>query len=155
MFLVCNLSKEKMSLFSFSLTHTLAVSLYFFTRTAPPQAEALTCVSLTMAEWLSFCFSYSLKCVFLFHTHWPNGLSFLFLLFSSACLTHLLSFCIKPKADFGTLLIEKSDLSMLWSLPKEWHADFGSMREASTLIELWLMWQASGLAPLGATHPTT
>ena len=90
-------AKKKCLLFSFSLTHTLTVSLYFFTRTAPPQAEALTCVSLTMAEWLSFCFNYSLKCVFLCHTHWPNGLSFLFLLFSSACLTHLLSFALNQK----------------------------------------------------------
>ena len=28
------------------------------------------------------------------------------------------------------------------------------LEEASSLIELWLMWQASGPDPLGATHPT-
>ena len=109
--------KKNVSFFFFTHSHSHYVSLYFFTQTAPPQAEAPTCVSLTMAEWLSFCFSSSLKCVFsLSHTLAENGLSFLFLLFSLACLTHLLSFCIKPKADFGTLLIEQSDFSMLWSL---------------------------------------
>ena len=100
-------AKKKCLLFSFSLTHTLTVSLYFFTRTAPPQAEALTCVCLTMAERLS-CFSSPLKCVSLCHTHWPNG--FFFFLFFFFSVSHT------PK-----------------SLPKEWHADFGSF--ASLLIK--------------------
>ena len=112
-----------MSLFSFSLSHTLTVFLSIFTWTAPPQAKALTCVFLTMAEWLSYFSSLFL------HQLFPQGRMTLYLCFSSllkaewylfsffsslqfsACSTclsqvslrdmaSLHQLCIKPKVDF-------------------------------------------------------
>ena len=112
---------KNISFFFFTLTLSLCFSLFFGLHLS---AEALSFVLLAhsgthtkMAETL---YASTLCSASAHHTR-PNGLCiFLFLLFSSACLTHLLSFCIKPKADFGTLLIEKSDFSMLWSLLIKW-----------------------------------
>ena len=66
-----------MSHFSFSLSHTLIVFLFIFIRAAPPQAETLTCVFLTMTEWISYFRSLFLLKLF------PQGRMTLCLCFSS------------------------------------------------------------------------
>ena len=100
-FIVCNLNKEKCLIFFFTLSHSHCVSLYFFTRIAPPQVEALTCVSLIMSEWLS-CFSS------LFQLSTQGRMAFAsFFSFSSTCPTHLLSFAsllIKRGQTFPCML---------------------------------------------------
>ena len=120
-FLVCNLSKEKISPFSFSLTHTLTLFLSISSH----------------GLHLSKCLNISL-CFALSGTHTQYGQIALLLQLSVFASAHnkaewpLLSsfFCSisfsvshTPKslpkemaADFGTLLIKKSDLSMLCSL---------------------------------------
>ena len=90
-----NLSKKKSLIFLF---HSLTPSLYFSLslRIAPP--EALTCVFLTMAEWLSL--ASALHRVFLFVTPSGRMAFFSFFSFSLACTTHL-----------GSLLIKRSQTS--------------------------------------------
>ena len=52
--LTCNLNKEKYLIFLFSLSHTLTVFLSISSHGLHLlELKALTCVSLTMAEWLS------------------------------------------------------------------------------------------------------
>ena len=81
--------------FFFTLSHTHCVSLYLFIRTAPLKLKLSLslCLSLSrthtkMAKKWLFVSALLLG---------PNGLSFLFLLFSSAYLTCLLSFALNQK----------------------------------------------------------
>ena len=101
---MCNLSKEKCLIFLFhSLTLSLCFSLSL--QTAPP--EALTCVFLTMAEWLS-CFSSSLKandpCLF------ASFFSF-FLQHVRHALHHFSLREVKPFPCFGPFTIDDAEKS--------------------------------------------
>ena len=115
---MCNLSKEKSLLFLFhSLTLSLFLSIF---RTAPP-AEALSflCFALSRTHTqLHSCFS-SLFCF----SSQQGRMAFAFLLFCfvSFSVSHTPKSLPKEMAaNFGTLLIEKLDLSMLWSLLIKW-----------------------------------
>ena len=111
--------------FFFTLSHTHCVSLYLFIRTAPLKLKLSLslCLSLSrthtkMAKKWLFVSALLLG---------PNGLSFLFLLFSSAYLTCLLSFALNQKLTleaWGSKLINwaLTNVTSKWTVPFRCHA---------------------------------
>ena len=113
-----------MSYFSFTLSHNLIV--FFSISSDCTSWSSHLCFSHN--GWMALFASALHSSVFLTQSHLsPNGLSFLFLLFSLVCLTHLLNFALNQKLTleaWGSKLINwpLTNVTSKWARPFRCHA---------------------------------